>query len=106
MGGTAVLIAAASARPPVVAVASLSGPASFWPMDATGAVAHIRLPALFMASSSDAGFVDDTRSMFAACSSPRKQLAIEPGAAHGFAMLALPGPNAVLAKWLAQVAPS
>jgi pimeloyl-ACP methyl ester carboxylesterase len=50
MGGTAVLVAAARIRPPVAGVVSLSGPAEFGDMDASAAVARLRVPALFMAA--------------------------------------------------------
>jgi pimeloyl-ACP methyl ester carboxylesterase len=81
-GGTSCL-AAAGQNPAVVAVVSLSSPASFESMDATAAVQALRLPILFLASEQDTEYATDARTMYAAAASSDKRLQIASGSAHG-----------------------
>ncbi len=87
MGGTAVLAAAAEIRPPVAGVVSLSGPARFQGVDAAAAVARLRVPVLFVASSDDSPFVDDARAMYRAARVRDKRLLVIAGVNHGTSML-------------------
>src|SRR5919204_683483 len=62
MGGTAVLVAGPRVRPPLAGVVSLSGPAVYSAsLDATAAVANLRVPALYLAARNDTGggFAED-----------------------------------------------
>lgn len=87
MGGTAVLVAAARIRPPVAGVVSLSGPAEFGDMDASAAVARLRVPALFMAARADGPFAAAARGLYRAAGTRDKRLVVLSSAAHGTNML-------------------
>jgi hypothetical protein len=106
MGGTAALVAASTAGPGVAGVASLSGPAFYEDMNADAAVRKLTIPALFMVAEDDSQFAASTRSLYAVCASPRKQLEVRPGSDHGVGLLdGLGGPNdQLLEQWIAKVA--
>jgi pimeloyl-ACP methyl ester carboxylesterase len=91
MGGIASLVAGANVRPPVAGVVSLSAPAAFMGMNATGTAPRLRVPVLYVASENDVSgpyeFARDARAMFAATASPDKRLEIVPGSLHGIALL-------------------
>jgi pimeloyl-ACP methyl ester carboxylesterase len=88
MGGTASLVAATMITPPVVGVASLSGPAEFSAMDGMAASKQLTIPVLYMAAENDnKPFPSDARAMYAACPSVHKQLLILPGNDHGSDLL-------------------
>lgn len=87
MGGTASLVAAASASPAVSAVAALSAPSDFMGMDGTAASRQLAVPVLYMAAQDNAEFPGDARAMYAVCPSTHKQLQVLPGSDHGTAML-------------------
>jgi dienelactone hydrolase len=50
-------------------------------------VPKITVPALFFAAEGDSGFVDDTRTLYAACAATDKKLEITVGTAHGTNLL-------------------
>ena len=87
LGGAAVVSAGARATPPVNGVISLSAPASFGRLDLVAAARALRAPALFVAEEEDQPFSDDARTMYDACPSADKQLAVLPGVDHGIFML-------------------
>ncbi|HVQ95534.1 MAG TPA: alpha/beta hydrolase [Mycobacteriales bacterium] len=87
MGGTAVLAAAAAAQPPVAGVISLSGPASFAGVDASGAMRKLAVPALFLVGEFDEPFIGDAKTLYAACAAKDKKLEILPNRNHGTALI-------------------
>jgi len=87
MGGTAMLVAAGRARPPVARVVSLSGTAEFAGMDARVVVPHLRVPALFMAAKGDGAFPAAARGLYGAAGTRDKQLLVLSSAAHGTNLL-------------------
>jgi len=87
LGGAAVVSAGARATPPVNGVISLSAPASFGRLDLVAAARALGAPALFVAEEEDQPFSDDARTMYDACPSADKQLAVLPGVDHGIFML-------------------
>ncbi|MEH0473921.1 alpha/beta hydrolase [Streptomyces hayashii] len=83
-GGTASLAAAATVKPPVAAVVSLSGPGFYNSMDATGAIAKLTMPILLVAAQDDGQFAADARELDKlARKSKDEKLVIVPGSAHG-----------------------
>jgi len=102
-GGTAALVAA-DRSPGADAVASVSGPAAFGPMDAARAAPRLKVPVLFMVGALDRGFVPDARQL-AGLTRARHQLVVVPEDGwHGTAMIDDPehGPMvaAVLTRFL------
>lgn len=102
-GGTAALVAADRA-PGADAVASVSGPAAFGPMDAARAAPRLKVPVLFMVGALDRGFVPDARQL-AGLTRARHELVVVPEDGwHGTAMIDDPdrGPmvTAVLNRFL------
>ena len=92
MGGTSVLVAASEAQPPVQAVVSLSGPAQYADMDASAAVAKLRIPVYFFAGHDDTSFAQDAQTLFSETTETAKQLLIVDNTAfHGSALLPLLG---------------
>lgn len=87
MGGTASLVAAASAATPVAGVAALSAPSEFMGLDGLAAASHLTIPVLFMAAQDNGEFPGDARAMYGACPSAHKQLQILGGSDHGTALL-------------------
>jgi pimeloyl-ACP methyl ester carboxylesterase len=87
MGGTAVLLAAASLRPPVAGVVSLSAGAEVLGMDASSAVPRLRVPVLFMAARGDEGFASTARGLYEAAGTRDKRLVVLSSAAHGTNLL-------------------
>jgi len=87
MGATSALSVAATASPPVAGVASLSGPQEYGGIDAMAAARQLRMPVVFMAAQLDQPYAQDAQTMYAACPSVRKQLAIYPGNDHGTQLL-------------------
>lgn len=93
IGGNAAIVAAANIRPLVTGVVSLSGPATFR-LDAVAAAKHLQVPVLYAAAQLDEGgnYAADAKSMYEATPVADKALEIVPGAAHGVALVAGPGP--------------
>jgi alpha-beta hydrolase superfamily lysophospholipase len=102
LGGAAVLAAAARAVPPVSAVMSLSSPTRYEKIDVLAAARRITVPTIFMATEEDQPFPDDARTMYDACPSAEKQLAIFPGVWHGAPMLRDPQARAVADDFVAR----
>jgi pimeloyl-ACP methyl ester carboxylesterase len=90
MGGSAALIAATRAQPPVDAVISLSGeanPTSLFhiPLDAAGAVQQLTVPAMFVVANLDQySSVDETRAMYQRDKTADKRLLVLPDQFDGF----------------------
>jgi len=90
MGGSAALIAATRARPPVAAVVSLSGQANpttllHLPLNARAAVPQLTVPAMFVVANLDQyTSVDETRAMYQAAKTTDKRLLVLPGDFNGF----------------------
>ena len=102
LGGAAVVSAGARATPPVNGVISLSAPASFGRLDLVKAARALQVPVLFVAEEEDQPFSDDARTMYEACPSADKQLAVLPGVDHGIFMLREPSIRALVDDFLAR----
>ena len=87
MGGTASLVAAASAASSVTAVAALSAPSDFMGMDGTMASRQLTIPVLYMAAQDNGEFPGDARAMYAACPASHRELHVLTGSDHGTALL-------------------
>ena len=96
MGGSAALIAATRAQPPVDAVVELSGEADLTsqlgiPLNAAAAVGQLAVPTMFMVANNDAyTTVEETRAMYQAAKTADKRLEVLPGrfnGMHGWGML-------------------
>ncbi len=85
MGGTAVLAAGASVRPPLTGVVNASGPATFGWISAIDLVPKLTIPVLYVVGDLDAGggFAADARKLFEATASADKSLEVLPVANHG-----------------------
>jgi len=88
-GGTAVLTAAAEAKPPVSGVVSLSGPAGIEGMDALSAVRTLTTPVLFIVGDNDEPFTGDAHTLYEACAAPDKKLVVDHTGNHGVALVDL-----------------
>jgi dienelactone hydrolase len=95
MGGTAVLDAAATIRPPVAAVVNMSGPSEYPPVNAIRAVPRLRMPLLFLAARYDP-YAADARRMYRAASPGTARIHIFPGGDHGVELLVYPAVRAML----------
>jgi pimeloyl-ACP methyl ester carboxylesterase len=90
MGGSAALIAATRARPPVDAVVALSGEANpttllHLPLNARAAVPQLTVPAMFVVANLDQyTSVDETRAMYQAAKNTDKHLLVLPSQFNGF----------------------
>jgi pimeloyl-ACP methyl ester carboxylesterase len=87
MGGTAVLSAATRIRPPVAAVVSLSGASGFGGVDATAAMARLKVPVLFVVGADDQPFREQARLMHRAARARDKRLLVVGGGGHGTSMV-------------------
>jgi pimeloyl-ACP methyl ester carboxylesterase len=88
LGGIASVVAAATVRPPVAGVVSVSGPARIERhLDALRLAPQVRVPVLYLVAEDDRSgtydFAADARRLFEATSSHRKRLEILPGTDHG-----------------------
>lgn len=102
LGGVAVLSAAVHANPPVDGVISFASPTRYVRIDALRAVRSLRVPALFVAAEEDPPFPDDARTLYDACASAEKQLAIFAGWEHGAPLLRRPEPRAAVDAFIAR----
>jgi pimeloyl-ACP methyl ester carboxylesterase len=100
VGGTAALVAAASLRPPVAGVVSVSGAAVVLGLDARPAMPRLRVPALFMAARGDEGFASAARGLYGAAGARDKRLVVLSSAAHGTNLLTFGSEGAVARKTL------
>ena len=88
MGGTAVLVTAAQLQPPVQAVISVSGPASYTPLDASVTAPKLTVPVFYSAGADDESFASDETAMYRATAGKDKALDIVPdNSDHGFDLL-------------------
>lgn len=104
MGGTAVLLAAANARPAVDGVVSLSGPSSFGVMDGVAAAKKLTMPVLYAVGSRDEGFVEASRALYDATASTAKRLEIVDSDDHGVDLLNDRGTRAMVEQFIAGIA--
>jgi pimeloyl-ACP methyl ester carboxylesterase len=102
LGGAAVLSAAALAVPRVDGVFSLSTPTTYERINVLARVRSLTVPVLFAAEEEDMPFPDDARTMFEACRSSDKQLAIFPGVDHGALVLRNPQAQAMVDDFVAR----
>jgi alpha-beta hydrolase superfamily lysophospholipase len=101
LGASAVVAAAASARPPVDGVVSLASPSVFVSVDAARAASRLTVPSLFVAAEDDEPFDGDARALYAAAPAADKQLVVVPGPLHGVALLGVPAVRALVDAWIA-----
>ncbi len=97
LGGAAVLAAAASARPALAGVVSISGPSSaffrgsgseYAALDPTAAATRIRSPLLFLASKDDPYVpAASTGKLYRAATIEDKRLVVVPGSSHGVSIV-------------------
>lgn len=88
MGGTTVLVTAAQLQPAVQAVISVSGPASYPPLDARATAPKLAVPVFYCAGADDESFATDETAMYQATVEKDKVLQIVPGSSdHGFDLL-------------------
>lgn len=90
MGGTAVVIAAATPSYHLAGVVSISGAGEFWGNNALQASRHLAIPARFIAARKDIAFADDARTMEKRAPTRDKGLLILPGGTHGTRLLEFP----------------
>ncbi|HZQ64672.1 MAG TPA: alpha/beta fold hydrolase [Gaiellaceae bacterium] len=102
MGGTAVLVAAASITPAVDGVVSLSGPARYRGLDALRAVRTLRVPVRFAVARADRPFAADAVALLKATATKDKAIYRVAGGAHGSSLLDRPGPLAFVLAFLAR----
>jgi pimeloyl-ACP methyl ester carboxylesterase len=85
LGGSAVISAGASVRPPVNGVVSVSGAADL--ADALGSAARLQVPVLYLAGRYDVQFAEDARRLYDATGSADKTLKILGRGEHGTALV-------------------
>jgi pimeloyl-ACP methyl ester carboxylesterase len=68
-------------------VISLSGPAAFAGVDAGVAMPKLAVPVLFLVGEFDERFIDDVKTLYAACAAKDKKLEILPNGNHGTALI-------------------
>jgi dienelactone hydrolase len=89
MGGTASLVAASKASPPVAGVVSLSAALSYESMDAYSAAGELAVPVLFVAGTADEDFSVTAHTLYEATpGSAKTLLLLQDSAMHGTALLA------------------
>jgi pimeloyl-ACP methyl ester carboxylesterase len=109
-GGTAVLVAAAAADPPVTAVVSLSAPDTYAGENAAAAAPLITVPVLYVAATGESAFAAAAQTMYDATTDPRRRIALVPGSLHGTSLLTITAPGApeatkAVTDFLTQTAP-
>lgn len=104
MGGTAVVVAAANARPTVDGVVSLSGPSTFGVMNGVAAAKKLTMPTLYVVGSRDNGFVDESRTLYDATGSTGKRLEIVDSDDHGVDLLDARATRATVEDFIAEQA--
>jgi pimeloyl-ACP methyl ester carboxylesterase len=87
MGANAVVVAAATTKPPVAAVVSLSAPQVFQGEDAAAAAPRLKVPVLYVAGAYDGEFAQDARALYAATKAPGRRLLIVQSGAHGVELM-------------------
>jgi pimeloyl-ACP methyl ester carboxylesterase len=101
MGGTAVLVAAANARPAVDGVVAVSAPSFYGDMNAVTAVPKLGMPVLYLAGDKDDGFAEESRTLYAATGSNVKTLEILNSSSHGVRLASESGPRALIERFIA-----
>src|SRR5262245_5865191 len=101
MGGTAVVVGAANARPPVNAVVALSAPSTFVQMDGLAAARKLQMPVLYAVGSGDVDFAPESRLLYDATASAEKRLEIVDSGAHGVHLLGDPGLRELVERFIA-----
>ncbi len=86
LGGSAVIAAGASVRPPVNGVVSVSGAADL--ADALGSASHLHAPVLYLAGRDDVQFAADAQRLYDATASADKTLKILGRGEHGTELVA------------------
>lgn len=102
MGGTAVLVAAASIAPRVDGVVSLSAPAEYNGLDALRAVTRSRVPVRFVVAKDDSPFAADALKMARAAAAKDKATLRLAGSAHGSSLLEFPRGRTFVLDFLAR----
>jgi pimeloyl-ACP methyl ester carboxylesterase len=88
-GGTASLVAAAAADPPVTAVVSLSAPDTYAGENAAAAAPRIKAPVLYVSATGESSFAAAAQAMHDATTDPRRRIALVPGRLHGTSLLTI-----------------
>jgi dienelactone hydrolase len=101
MGGTSVLVAAASARPTVDGVVAVSAPSFYGDMNGVPAVRKLGVPVLYLAGNEDDGFADESRTLYEATGSNAKTLEIVNSSRHGVRLASEPGPRSLIERFIA-----
>ncbi len=101
MGGTAVLVAAANARPAVDGVVAVSAPGIYGDMNGVAAVPKLVMPVLYLAGDKDEAFADESRTLYAATGSAVKTLEIMDSSSHGVRLASEPGPRSLIERFVA-----
>lgn len=103
MGGTGVVAAAPSIRPPIAGVVELSAPRGFGGVDALAAARRLTRPALFIAGRDDGDFAQASRALHRAAKSRDKKLVIAPTSWHGVDLVSLPAVKKLVLDFLRRV---
>lgn len=103
MGGTGVVAAAASIRPPIAGVVELSAPTGFGGVDALAAARRLTRPALFIAGRDDGDFAQASRALHRVTRSRDKKLVIAATSWHGVDLVSLPRTRKAVLDFLARV---
>jgi pimeloyl-ACP methyl ester carboxylesterase len=101
LGAAGVVAGAASARPVVDGVVSLSSPGVYVNVNVERAAARLTASALFVAAEQDEPFHTDALTLHAAAASQDKQLVIVPGPLHGVDLLGIPSVRSLVDGWIA-----
>lgn len=101
MGGTNVVAAGANARTVIDGVISASAPTSYGRTDALAAARRLQLPVLYVVGEGDEGFVEHSRLLYEATSSPDKRLEILDSPQHGVFLAAEPAARSLIEAFIA-----
>jgi pimeloyl-ACP methyl ester carboxylesterase len=101
MGGIAVVVAAANARPAVDGVVSLSGVSTWGYMNRVAAAKKLAMPVLYVVGKQDIGFVEESQALYEATASPTKTLEIVDSAFHGVQLVKVQAIQTLVEKFLA-----
>lgn len=100
MGGTGVVAAAPTIRPPISGVVALSAPIGFSGADAVAAARKLRSPALFVAGRDDPDDARASRALHRAAATKDKKLVIAPTSWHGVDLVSLPSVKRVVVDFI------
>jgi pimeloyl-ACP methyl ester carboxylesterase len=103
LGAGVAVIAAATVKPPLAGAVALSAPAfTGGSYDTVGSARRARIPLLFVAARGDRFFARDATLLYRTARTPRKQLVIVSGGAHGSGLLEVARPAAAVRAFLAR----